>query len=231
VDEKWAGGFILELVVLHIEGARIGAALSEVESHCSDSGQSAQQAFGDPIEYARGLQLPVETDHSARGMLRSVAPVMVQVLGMTVLNWSFEDWLRRQQLEITTGHLVNQLVFLLVLVALFRFADALYRTAARHPIRSAILLFLAFTATAATGVAALMLLDEVIWLVPAGWGLAAGATTLAGGVVWAVARLRAYGSEEVRITSPFEPADTSSSNKATGPLGKLSGSSWLATFP
>jgi hypothetical protein len=46
VDKKWAKSFILELRMLDVEGARIGAALSEVESHCSDSGQSAQQALG-----------------------------------------------------------------------------------------------------------------------------------------------------------------------------------------
>jgi hypothetical protein len=231
VEEKWAEDFVVELLLLHIEGARIGAALSEVESHCSDSGQGAQQAFGDPIEYARSLQLPVEGDHSGRALLRSLAPIGVQIVGASMLNPSFGVWLRGQQLEITTGHFVNQLILLLGLAAICRFADALYRMLIHHPVLGGILVFSACMATTASCVVSLILLDDVIWRVPAGWGVAAGAATLAGGVVWAVARLRAHGSDEVRITSPFETADTASSKKSTGPLGRLSGSSLLATFP
>jgi hypothetical protein len=46
VDKKWAQDFILELRLLGVQGVRIGAALSEVESHCSESGQGAGQTFG-----------------------------------------------------------------------------------------------------------------------------------------------------------------------------------------
>jgi hypothetical protein len=231
VDEKWAGNFILELRMLDIAGARIGAALTEVESHCNESGQSAQRVFGDPVEYARSLQRPVDDGHSTRALLRSLVPMMVQMFGMGVLNWSFEDWLRGQQLQITTGHLVSSSIGFLAVAAVAIFADSVLRAAAHFPIRSAIPVFLVYLAVMATSVAALIFLDEVIWRVASGWGLATGAAILAGGVAWAVARIHAHGPEEDPITSPFDDADTAPSDKATGHLGRLSGSSWLAWFP
>jgi hypothetical protein len=61
VDEEWTRSFVAEQRLLGVEGAYIGAALSEVESHCVESRQSAQTAFGTPVEYARSLQLPVNS--------------------------------------------------------------------------------------------------------------------------------------------------------------------------
>lgn len=226
VDEKWAGEFVLELRMLGVKGDRIGAALSEVESHCGESGEGAQQVFGDPVEYARSLQLPVDDDTSARAMLRSVAPIMVQLLGMTALNWSFDAWLRGQQLEITTGQLANASLGFLVIVTLIVFIDPVLRIILRRPVVGSILVALPLTASAALGLATHKLLNQVIWRVPAGWGLAVGAAILAGGVVWAVARIRAHVSEEDPITSPFQDADTSPSDEATRSLRR-----WSTTFP
>jgi len=84
VDEEWAQSFVLEQRLLGVEGTHIGAALSEVESHCSESGQSAQIAVGTPIEDARSLQLPVNLENSPQAVTRSLVAIMVQVLGMYV---------------------------------------------------------------------------------------------------------------------------------------------------
>jgi hypothetical protein len=230
VEEPWLESFIVELRLLGVEGARIGAALSEVESHCLESHDSAQQAFGDPAEYARSLQLPVEDGLSARKMLRSGAPGMVQLLGLLLLNPSFEDWLRGQQLEITIGHFAAVPLVLLVALAVLRYYHRMSRMAFEHPARLLIIMWLALIANAAAGVAALNLLDEAIWRGSAGWGLVVWTATLLAGVVWAIARLRADGPENNPIISPFHHADASPSDKATDPLEKLSGSFWLATF-
>lgn len=124
VDEKWAETFIVELRLIGVQGVRIGAALSEVESHCSESGESAQRAFGAPVDYARSLQLPVDSVHSPAGMVRSLVPIMGQLLGMLMLNWSFGAWLDSQSLDITTGHLLIASIALLVMVATVRLAVA-----------------------------------------------------------------------------------------------------------
>jgi hypothetical protein len=216
VDKKWAESFILELRLIGIQGVRIGAALSEVESHCSESGENAQQAFGAPVDYARSLQLPGDSDHSPAAVVRSLEPIMVQVLGMLLLNWSFSAWLRGQILDITTGHLLIASVALLAMVAVVPLADSLFRMAVYHQIRIVILMFFIYLAITATCVAAIRFLDGVIWSGSAGWGLAVGATTLAGGVAWAIARRRAVGSDEDPITSPFDNAGSSANDEARG---------------
>jgi hypothetical protein len=225
VDQKWAASFILELRLLDIEGSRIGAALSEVESHCSDSGQSAQQAFGDPVDYARSLQLPTPAADSTRAGLRLVEPMVVQVLGMLMLNSSFADWLLGEQVEITTGYLMNQSVVLVGMVAIVRYADPLIRVLVCHPIR----MWLAFMASTAIFVLPLIFLDGVIWRVSAGWALAAGGAALAGGVVWAIMQYRADGSLADPITSPFEDAGASGV-EAPGSTGSPSEPSRLLTL-
>jgi hypothetical protein len=163
--------------MLHVDGNRIGAALSEVESHCTESGQSAQQAFGDPVEYARSLHLPAHGHESTRALLRSSAPSTLQVLGMVLLTASFADWLRGQQLEITTGILVNGSVVLLASVAIAWFVDPALRMIIYHPI----LVWLEFMASTAAFVLILVFLDEVICQVSAGWSLAAGGGRTGGG--------------------------------------------------
>lgn len=66
VEEPWREAFVVELRLLDVPGARIGDALSEVDTHCADSAESALDAFGDPVLYARSLGLPagegVESD-------------------------------------------------------------------------------------------------------------------------------------------------------------------------
>lgn len=229
VDERWAESFMVELRLIGIAGARIGEALSEVESHCGESAQSAQDAFGTPVDYARSLQLRADGDHSPRAILQSLVPMIVQILAMFMLNWSFESWLRGQRLEITAGRLLIAVGFILGVLILVRFTDSVLRAAVYHPVRSAILAFFVSLATTATCVAALMLLDSAIWRGSAGWGLAVGAATLVGGVVWAIVRLGAPGSGEDPITSPFEPG-TAPGDEAPGRFRGLFGPSLLGTL-
>jgi hypothetical protein len=228
VDEVWADSLLLELRLLGVPGDRIGAAVSEVESHCTESGQSAQEAFGDPVEYAQSLQPPKATGNSTQAIARSLATILVQVFGMWLLNWGFEDWIGGQQLELTVGRLVSGTACLLAVGVLVRSIDPLLRTLVRRPIASTILAYLACMAAFAIP---LLLLDEVIWRGSAGFGIATGAAVLVGGVAWAIARLRAHGAEEEDpITSPFDDAGTSAGDKGPKYRRGLFGSSLLFTL-
>lgn len=228
VDEAWADSLLLELRLLGVAGDRIGEAVSEVESHCSESGQSAQEAFGDPADYAQSLQPQAAAHSSTQAILRSVTTILVQVLGMWLLSWSFEAWIGGQQLELTIGRLVSTTACLLAVVALVWFIDPFLRRLVRHPIPGVILAYLACTAAF---VIPLLLLTEVIWHGSAVLGLAMGAAVLAGGVVWAIARLRAHGAEEEDpITSPFDKAGRSPGGDAPKRPRGLFGSSLVVTL-
>lgn len=217
VDQRWAETFIVELRLVGVTGARIGEALSEVESHCGESGQGADQAFGDPVAYARTLPVITADTHSTGGVLRSLSTVIVQIVGMLILTWTFEGWLRGSLLDLTTGQLVDAALVVAGIAAIVRYTDPLLRRPVHHPIPS---VMIAYLAGAAAFVVPLMLLDHVVWHGSAGWGLAAGTAVLAGGVVWAVVHLRSNGSEEDPITSPFDAAGAPSSERAQESRGQ-----------
>jgi hypothetical protein len=212
VTPQWAEDFVIELRLLGIEGARIGDALSEVESHCAESAESAQQAFGSSAEYARSLGLPTPSHLSARARLRSTLPTVAQVLGMLVLIWGFTAWREGGQLEVTTAHLVTVTLFLLTVAALVRFSDSVLGHLVHHPLLGSLLVM----ANMAVVALSFAFLGDVIWRVAAGWCVAAGATALIGGLAWEVARRLAAPSLDGPITAPLGAGSRPSSD-APGP--------------
>lgn len=77
VEPDWVEAMLLELRLQGVSGERIGAALAEVEAHVVDSGQNAQEAFGDPVAYARSLDLPPEPEQSRTATLKGVVPTLI----------------------------------------------------------------------------------------------------------------------------------------------------------
>lgn len=53
--DAWRDAFVLELRLRDVPGPAIGDALAEVEAHCAQSGETPQQAFGDPQTYAAAI--------------------------------------------------------------------------------------------------------------------------------------------------------------------------------
>jgi|SRR5450631_4576237 len=225
VDPVWAEEFVIELRLLGVRGTRIGDALSEVDSHCAESEECAPQAFGDPAEYARSLQLPRHTDTSPRALLRSVSPTALQVLGMFILIWGFTAWRQGGQLEIRSAHLVTVMVFLLGVWVLVRFADQVLRLVTHH----AVLVGIVWMASSAAVAFSFRFLDDVIWRGAAKWSLAVGVAALVGGVVWAIARHRARGSQDGPITSPLGKTGAHPIDVAPGRLLRLVSSPLLGT--
>ncbi|QTE28219.1 hypothetical protein [Pengzhenrongella sicca] len=202
IDENWAESLLLELRLLGVGGDQIGAALSEVDSHCVESGEGADEAFGDPVAYARSLPLPVADDASPRALLASLGPTAVQLAGMFAMTWSTDSWLAGTPFEVTVGHLVCGLLALASGGILIGFADPILRALITRPRRGGVLLGTWFVAFTATNVAALLLLDASAGSVSAGWLLVLGAVSVTAGTAWALARLRAGSGSGDPITSP-----------------------------
>jgi hypothetical protein len=223
VDEAWAQDFAMELRLLGVQGASIGDALSEVDSHCGESKESAQKAFGNSTSYARSLQLPRRADTSQRARLRSMAPTISQLLGMLVLVWAFAALRQGGRLEVTTAHLVTLTVFPLAVAVLVRFADPARRLVTHHPA----LLWVVFIVSTSAFTASFQFLNDVIWRIDARWSLGAGAIALFAGMVWAFARRRAQGCLDDPITSPFEESHAGANSASPGPIRRLFRSSLL----
>jgi hypothetical protein len=208
VEARWAEDLLLELRLVGLSGDQIGAALSEVESHCADSGERAADAFGDAREYGRSLRLVPAVDVSGRTLLRSVGPVVVETLGMMLLDWGFTAWRRGEQLEITGGRLVVLVVVLLAIAAVVRWSDAVLRLAFHHPV----LLWGVFMAVIVVGTVPLVFVTVILARFTAGWGVGLGAAVLVGAIGWVVARHRTSGTLDDPITSPFAEPSTSAAH-------------------
>ena len=220
VDARWAEDLLLELRLLGLSGDQIGAALSEVESHCADSGERAADVFGAAREYGRSLRLVGEVDVSGRALLRSVGPVVVEFVGMMLLVWGFTAWRRGEQLEITGGRLIGLVVVLLAVAAVVRWSDAVLRLAIHHPV----LLWGVVMVVTVVGTVPLVVVTVVLARFAAGWGVGLGAAALVGAIGWVVARDRNSGTVADPITSPFAAA-RSSATSGTSATGAASGTS------
>src|SRR5699024_7795615 len=92
VEKQWAEAFIVELRLQGVSGKNLGAALAEVDSHCADAEESAEQTSGDPAAYAKSLQLPTDPANSPRATVIRLIPTAVQIIGfMTLIRASPSD--------------------------------------------------------------------------------------------------------------------------------------------
>jgi len=115
--ESWLRDFALLLRTRGVDGARIGDALAEVESHCDDSGQEPTEAFGEPADYAASLHLP--TTKPTNWTMNVILPVLGLVIGANfvlgaVLHWS-------SGVAITVGVVASMVVFVAFVALLIGF--------------------------------------------------------------------------------------------------------------
>lgn len=114
---SWSIPFTMTLRSRNVTGDAIGAALREAESHCLESGESPEVAFGDPVAYAATLAtgLPSTGD----GRLASVmAPTALGLAGLTLTSPTVEAWRRGTPVSVTAGLALGFAATLLVVIAL-----------------------------------------------------------------------------------------------------------------
>lgn len=78
-DQQWLDTFTLELAHRGVSGRDIGDAKASVESHLADSGESAEDAFGDPVVYAQALEF---SGSRAPKFPRVLLPALLGILGL-----------------------------------------------------------------------------------------------------------------------------------------------------
>lgn len=210
VDDAWAEGLVVELRLQGVGGPAIGEALSEVESHCAESGESALDAFGDAAGYARSLQLPRSEDETTRSILAALAPMGLQIVPMLLTLWAFEDWVEGGALAITSGQVLSIALLVAAIAGLVRFSEPVLRTVVEHPV----LAFLAIMAFLAVSVVAQLLWTHELTTVPSAPVLAASVLALLGGTVWQLTRARS-GVDEDLITSPLDGTDETAGSPAS----------------
>lgn len=229
VEERWAEAFVVELRLLDVPGAALGAALAEVDSHCAESGEPAAEAFGDPVAYARSLDLPAQTE-GPWWLVPVLGPVGSQVLGMLVLGWGggpvVSAWRAGEAgatVELTVGMLTMAAALAAVAVLVARYSSWVLRQVVDRPVVT----WLVFTLlTGSLGVGA-VLLDVPLLVLPAVPVALAGALLLAAGTVWSVVQVRA-GTLDDPVVSPLPvPGEQTGEGERSGARGLSSFVTWM----
>ena len=131
IEHEWATAFLLELRLRGVAGHHIGAALAEVDAHCAESGESAQDAFGDPVAYAVALELPVAPEQGAARRSDHVAWAL-GLAGMLTTLEAVGAWQRGTAVDVTTGGVAVLGLVVVGAVLLVRNADRLLRAMVDH---------------------------------------------------------------------------------------------------
>ncbi len=169
--EKWERDFVLALRSRNVTGADIGSALTEVQSHCAETGQSPAEAFGPPLAYAASLALPDLEPRQTR-TLATVALTVLGVLGLWVLPPAAGAWLRGESYAVSRGSLLGAAVIAGVIVAI----PLLFGWIMRRPLLGFAVLFAGFLGA---------VLPSALWRATAGtvdplWPSLVGALAVAG---------------------------------------------------
>lgn len=129
VEPAWVEAFLLELRLRGVDGRRIGAALAEVEAHCAESGESAQESFGDPTAYAVELA-PV--DGVVRDWRVELIPSGAGLTGMLLTLGALGALRTDTRVQITTGVVAMVVLTVLGVGLVARHAARLLRAVVRH---------------------------------------------------------------------------------------------------
>lgn len=199
IDPRWSEEFILELRLTGVSGEQIGAALAEADSHCAESGETAEEAFGAPAAYARSLDLPAQSED--RSLSRGPLPTVVKLAGMLMLVWAVTSFVQDQPASIRLGGMLSLALLAGLVISTMRSAEAVLRLA----VKRTGLVILANVLVVATVVLLSWFLKQELFSVPSVLLMTAGAAALAAGTLWEfiMLRNRPAASDDV-LVSPLE---------------------------
>lgn len=137
IEPDWAEQLLLELRLRAVAGTTIGAVLAEVESHCADSGETARDAFGDPVEYAAALDLPASPTQGGSSAPH-VAAAGAGLLGMFTTAGAVAAWQTQTTVTLTLGALLASFVVLACFAGLALRTDKALRLVVERPLVTAL---------------------------------------------------------------------------------------------
>lgn len=119
VGHGWREAFVIEQRLADVPGDGIGDALATVDAHCAESGESAAEAFGDPVAYARSLQPGPQ--HGSGISARTALGLVLGLAALFLVPRAVDAWVAGTGVGVSAGDLVAlSLCFVLVGVVLAR---------------------------------------------------------------------------------------------------------------
>jgi hypothetical protein len=112
--DKWRESLLVELRLRDIPGPRIGEIMAEVDTHCADSGESPQDAFGDPATYARSFDGPPAGN--PRRIVGTAARAALGVAGILATLEGATATIEGQPAAVRAGYLASLAIGVVVFV-------------------------------------------------------------------------------------------------------------------
>ncbi len=184
VDPQWAQDVLVELRVLGVDGTDIARVLSDVEVHVVATGEDAAAAFGDPVDYARSLALPVEPGdgQDARGV--DVLQSAAQIVGVIVLFEGASALGRGEDAVLTWRMLCSALLATGATALLLRHGERVLRAVVRSRARPLLVSVLVSALVVAMVVAVLLVVLPTLLLTAAAFTVRAPVALVVGCVLF-----------------------------------------------
>ncbi|MEH0971372.1 hypothetical protein V6U77_09595 [Micromonospora sp. CPCC 205546] len=198
--QKWCDDFVIELRMRDVPGRVIGEHLGEIEAHCAETGETPEDAFGDPTDYARQIQQEGAPERVS-GVWKITVLSAAQVLAMLVGTAAVAPWARGEQLSYDAVQLACLGLFVLVLLSLPKLLSPLMRHPWAVGLPLAALVPLVALGTAASdrfGLPALLTLPAPV--------LSVGLFVVVGVLAFVEGRELARDLDDDLVTSPFASA-------------------------
>lgn len=184
VERSWLDAFVLALRVSGVPGTLIGDALAEVESHCAEAGESAADAFGDPVAYAQSLELP--PDESLESEIRWGGVWSgLQLVALFAVPAAVRGLVRGEPVNVTGGMLLTVVLMLGIVAVLGARSTWAMRTVVERPGLASIMLGVSFMMVVLPSA----LWREIVVSLPPVPVLVVGALLLVVGTAWSVRAL------------------------------------------
>lgn len=155
-DRRWLDRLALELRLLDVDGETIGDVLAEAETHLLESGESPEEAFGDPAVYAAEMRREEAPDKVASpgarraGVIGLLGVAFAGVAGYlaVMLGVRAALGLLSGVVPLTVGDAASTALLVVAVVVLVGFLGPLLRSRWRFVVWFAV----SFTGTVAAGV-------------------------------------------------------------------------------
>lgn len=214
IDGDWRDDFVLELRLQGASGTTIADALVEVENHCTESRQSATDAFGPAVEYAKALNLPDESRFTPAQLLWTYVELLLYLGGISFAVWGGFALLQGQRAEIAAGSLVSAGVIIILTVLLFTIGNGLLRFILDHLVWAGVGYTAALALTVLSG---LPFRDINLGSLPALVPFLVGVAALVAGAAATIVLRKTGNSLDDLLVGPDVPAGPNHSNSDAEP--------------
>lgn len=204
-DRRWIDEMVVALRLREVDGRAIGDAVASVEAHLDESGERAQDAFGDPRDYARSLTFGEEQhEHmDLRDWGRAMGPSLLSLVGLNLATPTARAWRLGTSVPISWGALLA-LALLVVMVVL---AARSLRALVQRPLSGALVI----GGLVAALTALMLLADGTALTLPRTAAALLSVVLLVTGALWAQ---RAWGRLGEPVIDPRDGRDIYGADRA-----------------